>query len=323
LGYKNCYGSISRVLINKGDEKVLIIQDTNLSTIKPDSSVFIKRYIKLNGFIHPNGEINKNISLIMEVIPLWQSEFYSHNNIISTDVVVKSVHQYESVEMYADGIKILGGEYVKKNPEIRVKYSGKNEDAIPVNFCDTSLFKLFINNKLFQYNNQISGPVTKMDIVNEKKNSSNNNNDAVKKGKEIQSFFVIYPELQEGENIINIFSKIGYKNGLDSLKYSIFVSNEFFVKDFYNFPNPMNSETIFMFSLAGNSVFDCKIKIYTVSGKLIKTLYAPVNIGFNRVRWDGRDDDGDAVANGVYLFKLIVEGDGKKETPIQKLVVLK
>ncbi len=85
----------------------------------------------------------------------------------------------------------------------------------------------------------------------------------------------------------------------------------------------MKNETVFMFTLAGDMVYDCKIKIYTVSGKLIKTLYSPVNIGYNQIFWDGRDDDGDEVANGVYFYKLIVEGMGKKETPIQKLVILK
>ena len=38
---------------------------------------------------------------------------------------------------------------------------------------------------------------------------------------------------------------------------------------------------------------------------------------------DPRDDDGDALANGVYFYKLIVEGDGKKETPVQRIAVLR
>lgn len=319
IGFKNCYGSISRVFLNRRYEKVYMYQDTNFATIKVDSSLFVKKYVKLSGFIPTYRKNNENIALNIEVLPLWQNEFYTYNNIVTTDVVVRSSFHSLVLDLYADGIKILGGEYVKRNPEISVKYSGK--DVIPINFSDTSLFKIFVNNKLYQFNAGISKPVTKTDIVN--KNSRSNENDAVRKQKEVQSSFVIFPELQEGENIIKVLSRVSYETGFDSLKYNVLVSNEFFVKDFYNFPNPMNSETVFMFTLAGNLVIDCKIKIYTVSGKLIKTINAPVNIGFNQVRWDGRDEDGDAVANGVYLYKLIVEGDGKKETPIQKLVVLK
>jgi len=41
------------------------------------------------------------------------------------------------------------------------------------------------------------------------------------------------------------------------------------------------------------------------------------------VLWDGRDEDGDFIANGVYLYKLVTEDDTKKETATQKLVVLR
>ena len=54
------------------------------------------------------------------------------------------------------------------------------------------------------------------------------------------------------------------------------------------------------------------IKIYTVAGRLIRTLgpvFADPIPTQNRIPWDGRDDDGDALANGVYLYKLIVYND--------------
>ena len=66
-----------------------------------------------------------------------------------------------------------------------------------------------------------------------------------------------------------------------------------------------------------------KIKIYTVSGRLVKEIITPLNVGYNQIPWDARDNDGDFIANGVYLYKLVVEDDIKTETAIQKLVVLK
>ena len=79
-----------------------------------------------------------------------------------------------------------------------------------------------------------------------------------------------------------------------------------------------------MFNLAGSEhPAECKIKIYTVSGRLVKIINTPVNIGYNQIHWDGRDTDGDALANGVYLYKMIIEGNIKTETAIQKLVVLR
>jgi len=321
IGFKNCYGTIERIFIHRGYEKIILYQDTNFLTIKPDSSVFVKKTVKLNGYLPPYRKKDEMITLNIEVNPLWQNEIFFYNNIVSTDVVVRSSAGEGTLELFADGIKIIGGEYVKRYPELSIKYSGK--DVLPVNLSDTSMLKVFVNNILYQFNTSGKQKVTEADLMNKNKEFRGEKNDAIRKQFVGNNSLIIYPELKEGENFIKILSRLSYDTGFDSIKYNVLVSNEFFVKDFYNYPNPMSSETVFMFTLAGNNVFECKLKIYTVAGKLIKIINSPVNIGFNQVRWDGRDEDGDAVSNGVYLYKLIVEGDGKKETPIQKLVVLK
>ena len=45
--------------------------------------------------------------------------------------------------------------------------------------------------------------------------------------------------------------------------------------------------------------------------------------GFNKIHWDGRDEDGDEIANGVYPYKLIIKNGSKSKEKIEKLVVLK
>ena len=67
----------------------------------------------------------------------------------------------------------------------------------------------------------------------------------------------------------------------------------------------------------------CKIKIYTVAGRLIKEIDAHAIVGFNSIYWDGRDGDGDNIANGIYLYKLIIQDGDKNTTSIQKLAKLK
>ena len=56
-----------------------------------------------------------------------------------------------------------------------------------------------------------------------------------------------------------------------------------------------------------------RVKIFTVAGRLICTLDQPFpSVDLNRIAWDGRDEDGDHVANGTYLYKLeFVSPDGK------------
>ena len=79
-----------------------------------------------------------------------------------------------------------------------------------------------------------------------------------------------------------------------------------------------------MFNLSGSEhPSSCRIKIFTVSGRLVKVINYPAVIGYNQIPWDGTDEDGDLMANGVYLYKMIIEGDSQKETSIQKLVILK
>ena len=58
---------------------------------------------------------------------------------------------------------------------------------------------------------------------------------------------------------------------------------------------------------------DVEVKIYTVAGRMIHSLPAyAVDGRFVKVEWDGRDREGDTVANGVYLYKIVARTlDGK------------
>ena len=66
------------------------------------------------------------------------------------------------------------------------------------------------------------------------------------------------------------------------------------------------------------------VKIYTLSGRLIRELSVPATPGFLMVEWDGRDADGVEVANGVYYAKLRVKREGEKDiTEILKMMKLR
>ena len=98
--------------------------------------------------------------------------------------------------------------------------------------------------------------------------------------------------------------------------------------DVVNYPNPFARETNFTFQAQpanDASLVEVTIKIYTVSGRLIRTIDGQYlqQPGFNYFPWDGRDADGDELANGVYLYKVIVkEGEISKEVT-EKMVILR
>lgn len=93
-----------------------------------------------------------------------------------------------------------------------------------------------------------------------------------------------------------------------------------------NFPNPFSRETTVVFDLT-RPAKSLTVKIYTLTGRLIRKLETdePPGAGFNKLKWDGRDSDGNEVANGVYYGKMIVEGlDGEEnQTHILKMMKLK
>ena len=95
-----------------------------------------------------------------------------------------------------------------------------------------------------------------------------------------------------------------------------------------NYPNPFVSYTQFWFS--HNRPFeplDVQIQIFTITGKIVKTINQVINTdGFlsREITWDGKDDFGDKIGKGVYVYKLTVKSNltNKKVEKIEKLVIL-
>ena len=95
-----------------------------------------------------------------------------------------------------------------------------------------------------------------------------------------------------------------------------------------NYPNPFVNYTEFWFN--HNMPFeqlDVQVQILTISGKLVKTINQQVvTEGFlsREINWDGRDDFGDKIGKGVYVYKLKVKSTttGKSAEKYEKLVIL-
>ena len=98
-----------------------------------------------------------------------------------------------------------------------------------------------------------------------------------------------------------------------------------------NYPNPFTTNTSFWFEHnQPNTVLDVKVQIFTVSGKVVKTIDKVVQTaGYSQNRqdpisWDGLDEYGDKLARGVYIYKLQVRSrrNNTKAEKIEKLVIL-
>ncbi len=96
------------------------------------------------------------------------------------------------------------------------------------------------------------------------------------------------------------------------------VINESTVTHFYPYPNPFSTSCRFVFTLTGSELPDnIKIQIMTISGRVVREIMqdeiGPVRIGDNitEYAWDGRDQYGDLLANGVYLYRVILKSGGR------------
>lgn len=136
-----------------------------------------------------------------------------------------------------------------------------------------------------------------------------------------------FSNFEEGDYKIRVEAWDVFNNlSSEETFFSVVNSNDLALREVVNYPNPFSSNTTFTFQHNLTKALDVKIKVYTIAGRLIREI-EQFNIldKFVRVPWDGRDRDGDELANGTYLYKLIVEStDGEfRETVLGKLAVIR
>ncbi len=135
-------------------------------------------------------------------------------------------------------------------------------------------------------------------------------------------------ELEEGPHQL-VFKVWDVNNNSSEsiLDFIVVAEEEIGISHLLNYPNPFTTNTDFYFehNQVCNSL-DVKVEIFTVSGKLVKTIIETVHTaGFRSdgINWNGRDEYGDKLGRGVYVYRLSIETEqGNKAEKIEKLVIL-
>ena len=99
-----------------------------------------------------------------------------------------------------------------------------------------------------------------------------------------------------------------------STEVEVRIGTDLVLSDLRSYPNPFSKKA--WITWKGSAQGEAKVKIYTVTGRLIRVLEGesdPMLEGYGFVEWDGTDEDRDRVANGVYLFRVELVSDGTKE----------
>jgi hypothetical protein len=120
-----------------------------------------------------------------------------------------------------------------------------------------------------------------------------------------------------------------YNNFISSeIQFVVADSGDITLSNVLNYPNPFVSYTQFWFS--HNKPYEpleVQVQVMTITGKIVKTINQIVTTeGFlsREITWDGKDDFGDKIGKGVYVYKLTVRStiSNNKSEKIEKLVIL-
>lgn len=136
------------------------------------------------------------------------------------------------------------------------------------------------------------------------------------------------PSLSPGKHTITLRAWDSYNNPSQKrVEFTVISSDRLVITELMNYPNPFKKKTYFSYQLSLPS--EVNIEIFTLAGRLIKTIRnASGKAGYNLQPWDGLDGDGDKIANGVYIYKLVARNIGSSDKKLKaeaygKAVVMK
>jgi hypothetical protein len=231
-----------------------------------------------------------------------------------TDPSVSADNLPPVVQVFMNDEKFVQGGITDPNPTLYVKLSDDNG----INVAGTSI------------GHDLSG------ILDGNKNNLKLNNfyEAVKD--DPSKGVVKYPlsKLTLGKHTIRVKAWDIANNSAESFTdFFVATDAKAALEHVLNYPNPFTTNTKFQFEHnLTNQNLKVRVSVYSVSGRLVKTIDEDVlaeGYRITDIRWDGKDDFGDDLARGVYLYKVKVTGKddkGKKtqvESEFEKLVILK
>lgn len=149
--------------------------------------------------------------------------------------------------------------------------------------------------------------------------------DTYKKGK------IQYPwnSLSAGEHTLTVKAWDTHNNSsTKDLQFIVAENAEMSIHHVLNYPNPFTTHTEFFFEHNQPcQALEVTIQVFSISGKLVKTIQTLMtNSGFRSdgIAWDGKDDFGDKIGKGVYVYRVHVKNPaGNQVEKFEKLVLLR
>ncbi|MBK7560035.1 MAG: hypothetical protein IPI68_00585 [Chitinophagaceae bacterium] len=236
-----------------------------------------------------------------------QPEQYHFNNFAYRNIYIKPDSLNPLLDVTFDGVHILNRDIVSSKPDIIVKLK---DEARWLVLDDTSLLTLQVrypDGRLRRY--YFSNDTLRFTPAGQAPNPDNTATVS------FRPYFTV-----DGEYEMIITGKDKSNNKAGNIEYRVIfeVINKPMISNMLNYPNPFTSSTAFVFTVTGSEVpQNIKIEIMTITGKIVREItkdeLGPLHIGRNitEFKWDGTDQYGQKLANGIYLYRVVTNLNGK------------
>ena len=261
----------------------------------------------------PTSTLIGNNNLWYEINPFsgpnpWQLEQHHFNNIYSHQFTIDGDKQNPLLDVTFDGVHILNGDIVNPNSNIIITLDDENQY---LKLDDPSLIQVFINFP----NSSDEDSLVKLDISEYSFLPADlpKNKCTIEFNKSFDVDGIYELKVRATDKSSNLS---GAENESFHYQISFEIVTESSITQLINYPNPFSTSTRFVFTLTGSEVPDkILIQIMTITGKVVREItqeeLGPIHIGKNvtEFAWDGTDNYGDKLGNGVYLYKVKIQSN--------------
>jgi hypothetical protein len=311
LDFRVCFKNISDVPFDSLKVKMIITDKNNVQNIIP---VPRQRPLIAGDTLTVRIPVDTrhlpgNNTLFVNVNPDFdQPEQYLFNNFGFRNLYVKPDSLNPIMDVTFDGVHILNRDIVSSKPHILIKLK---DEAKWMVLTDTSLLTVKVrypNGSLRRF--YFSNDTLKFTPAGPAPNTDNT----------AAIDFLPYFE-EDGDYELIVSGKDMSNNQAGTIEYRVGfqVINTPMISNMLNYPNPFTTSTAFVFTLTGSDVpQNIKIEIMTITGKIVREItkdeLGPLHIGRNitEFKWDGTDQYGQKLANGIYLYRVVTNLNGKK-----------
>jgi len=238
-----------------------------------------------------------------------QRELWLFNNVAVFKVFVLQDNLNPLMDVTFDGRHITDGEIVSPTPEVLIRLKDENK-FLALN--DTMAFKVFL---------RVPGSTVPIQLDPRSNEFTFIPADPLKLDEANEARLYYRPELPEDgiyELRVQAADRSRNDAGTNEYRVRFLIDRKPAISNILNYPNPFSTQTQFVFTVTGSEVpQDLKIQIMTVTGKVVKEItreqLGDIRIGTNITdyRWDGTDNFGDRLANGLYLYRVVAKLNGK------------